>query len=62
MSGPRNCRMPSHVLYADDILIFYRASKSSLENLMTLFKEYEHISGQVISAEKSKVYTGTICL
>lgn len=51
--------MPSHVLYAD-ILVFCRASKNSLLNLLNLFKEYESASGQVISKEKSKFYSGSI--
>lgn len=37
MTDSRSFRMPSHVLYADDIMIFCRASKSSSENMLTLF-------------------------
>lgn len=58
MSGPRGMRMPSHVLYADDIMIFCRGSKKSLSSLLNLFQAYEQASGQVISKDKSKFYIG----
>lgn len=60
MLGPRGYRMPSHILYADGIMLFCRASKQNLVNLMELFRTYELASGQVNSSEKSKFYAGSI--
>lgn len=60
MAGPRGFRSPSHILYADDILIFCRASTQNLSNLMSLFKEYGEASGQMVNLHKSKFYAGNI--
>lgn len=60
MVGPRGSLMPSYVLFADDIMIFSRASKRSLFNLLQLFQSYEQVSGQVISKEKSKFFVGSV--
>lgn len=59
MTGPRDFRMPSHVLYADDIMVVCRASKNILSNLLNLFKAYEQASGPVISKDKSKFFLGS---
>lgn len=59
MSGLRNCKPPSHILYAFDILIFCRGSKQNLRNLMALFKEYGDVSGQVLSSSKCRFYAGS---
>lgn len=56
MPGPRGFSMPSHVLYVDDIMIFCRANKNSLENLLNHFSQCAQVSGQVVSADKSKFY------
>lgn len=45
MSSPRGFQIPSHVLYADDVLIFCKGSKSSLLNLLKLLKHYGDASG-----------------
>lgn len=59
MSGPQGCQTPTHVFYADDIMIFCRSSKQNLLNLMNLFRAYGEASGQLISADKCRFYTGT---
>lgn len=46
ISGPRNLTSPSHVLYADDVLVFCKGNKRGLEALMNLFKEYAQASDQ----------------
>lgn len=43
MAGKRGVKMPSHVLYADDIMIFCRASKRSLQSLKLLFLQYAQL-------------------
>lgn len=46
----------SHVLYADDVLIFTNGSEKSLRNLMKLIKVCERSSGQRVNAAKSGYY------
>lgn len=40
MRGTRNCLVPSHILYADDIMIFCNGKKSCMQALMHLFTMY----------------------
>lgn len=58
--GPRNTLLPSHVLYADDIMVFCNGKVSGLQALQDLFKEYALSSGQMISSNKSTIYSGSI--
>lgn len=60
MDCPRGFRVPSHVLYADDILIFCKGIRSNIKSLQKLFDRYSEISGQFVSCEKSKIYSGSI--
>lgn len=60
MSRPRGFQIPSHVLYADDVLIFYKGTRANLLNLINLFEENGDVSGQIINPEKSKFYPGNI--
>lgn len=60
MASPRGFQAPSHVLYADDVLIFCRGTKKNLDNLMALFKLYSDALGHIISGEKSTFYAGSI--
>lgn len=52
MSSPRDFATPSHILYAYDIMVLCKGSKSNLRNLMQLFEDYGQASGQVLSLEK----------
>ncbi|KAF1866634.1 hypothetical protein Lal_00018018 [Lupinus albus] len=45
-SGPKGMRTPSHVLYADDFLIFCKGLKPNLVALNSLIKDYAEASGQ----------------
>ncbi|PRQ42072.1 putative RNA-directed DNA polymerase [Rosa chinensis] len=58
ISFPRNCTAPSHVLYADDLMVFCRGDKNSLKRLRGFFDRYSAASGQFINAEKSTFYLG----
>ena len=40
---------PSHLLYADDVLIFGRASRQNLKALKDLFRVYGQLSGQEVT-------------
>lgn len=59
ISGPKNSTAPSHVLYADDVLVFCKGSKRNLQALMRLFEVYSRASGQHLSLNKCKFYTGS---
>lgn len=59
-SGPKNTATPSHVLYVDDVLVFCKGTKQSLQALMHLFNECSQASGQHLSLSKCKFYLGTI--
>jgi len=50
---PRNCPPVSHLLYADDTLIFINGQRSSLESCRDFLEEYCLSSGQKINEEKS---------
>lgn len=45
----------SHLLFADDTMIFCLASSTSCENLRLILKEYERASGQMINTTKSSI-------
>ena len=58
ISFPRNCSPPSHVLYADDLMVFCRGDKHSLTHLRKFFDKYSAASRQFINADKSTFYLG----
>lgn len=43
---PRTCPMISHLLFADDCIIFTNGSKRNIEKLMSFLNEYAATSGQ----------------
>ncbi|MCI30164.1 RNA-directed DNA polymerase (Reverse transcriptase), partial [Trifolium medium] len=60
IKGSRTCHVPSHSLYADDVMIFCNGKLSGLEALRVLFTRYAHCSGQFINATKSTIFGGGI--
>lgn len=56
MVGARNMHVPSHILYADGVMIFCRGTQNTLRNVMSLFSRYGEISGQKVNSSKSKFY------
>jgi len=60
IKGTRSVQVPSHALYADDIMIFFKGKLSSIHSLMQLFESYALASGQIINPSKSTVYYGFI--
>jgi hypothetical protein len=56
----RGINIPSHVLYADDIMIFCKASKRNIKVVLDIFTKYGQASGQLINNQKSKFYAGSI--
>ncbi|PNY03176.1 ribonuclease H [Trifolium pratense] len=58
--GSRNVVIPSHCFYADDIMVYCTGRNSNLVALKDLFTSYALASGQVVSAQKSTIYSGGI--
>lgn len=53
MSSPRNFVTPSHILNADDIMVFFKGTKKNLHALMSLFQSYGEASGHSASQNAS---------
>lgn len=65
IKGTLHFQIPSHSLYADDIMIFFLFCKgkiSSIDSLMHLFKSYALTSGQHINPSKSTFFYGSISI
>jgi hypothetical protein len=60
IKASRNTFVPSHCLYADDIMVFCRGKISCVQALKSLFADYAICSGQVINASKSTLFYGGI--
>lgn len=56
----KDIHIPSHVLYANDILIFCKGSLANIQVLMNLFSRYSTASGHNINNPKSFIYSGSI--
>lgn len=60
MAGPRGCRTPTHVFYADDIMVFCKGTRKNLGMLMSFFVEYGQMSSQYLSLDKCKYYASSM--
>ncbi|XP_026400442.1 uncharacterized protein LOC113296351 [Papaver somniferum] len=49
---------PTHLFFADDIMIFCKGNLKSLQNLVDLLGKYQRASGQTVCRQKSKIYYG----
>lgn len=49
----------SHLIFADDTLIFLKATKTNCTNIVKLLQTYCHILGQEVSLQKSTMYFST---
>ena len=58
MYGGHNFNCPTHFLYADDVIIFGKATRSNINVLTFLFSEYGLLSGQLVNWEKSNMFLG----
>ncbi|KAL8502776.1 hypothetical protein ACS0TY_021767 [Phlomoides rotata] len=56
---PQISRVPMYLLYADDILVFAKASTANIHHLHSILSSYGELSGQLYNPSKSKVYFGT---
>lgn len=50
--------VPSHSLFVDDIMLFYRGDARSLMDISKLLNDYGNSSGQYCNLSKSLIYTG----
>ena len=51
----------THLLFADDLLVFLKANKLSLLTLCTLLEELKLNTGLIINIQKSKIYLSKGC-
>lgn len=58
IAAPRSLSPPSHVLFADDVMVFLQGDVSYLRALMSFMKEYAQNSGQEVNKEKSLLFLG----
>ncbi|XP_019433239.1 PREDICTED: uncharacterized protein LOC109340119 [Lupinus angustifolius] len=56
IAGPYRMHSPSHVLYANDILIFCKGIKTEMPCLKKLVLDYAQVSSQQINTQKCKFY------
>jgi len=60
INSSRNHNIPSHIMYADDVMIFCKGKISSVEALIDLFIRYAECSGQCINPAKSTIFSSSI--
>jgi len=58
--GSRSNPAPSHILYADDIMIFCKGTSANINTLKDLFTDYSINSGQFVNPQKSSFYAGSM--
>ncbi|WOL17301.1 hypothetical protein Cni_G26092 [Canna indica] len=52
----RNAAPVSHLLFADDILLTFRANPNSLDSVKKIFKDFEKFTGLSVNFEKSSIF------
>ncbi|KAK9941648.1 hypothetical protein M0R45_007349 [Rubus argutus] len=58
IAAPKKVNPPSHVLFADDVMIFMQGDTSSLRALNRFLHAYAQNSGQAVNKAKSSVFLG----
>ncbi|XP_026452091.1 uncharacterized protein LOC113352493 [Papaver somniferum] len=56
----RNGCQPSHLMFVDDIFIFFIGNKRYLDNIMNLLMRYQAASWQTVNRAKSKCFVGGV--
>lgn len=60
MQACRGVLVPSHVLYAADIMLFTKGSVSSFDAIFVPLKNYANCSGQMCNPAKSIMFAGSM--
>lgn len=60
IKSSKNTFIPSHILYANDILILYTGKSSNIRAFKKVFHEYVIASGQNINLSKSFIFSGAV--
>ena len=60
IKASRSAYIPSHCVYADDLMVFCKGKQSSLEALKDLFTRYAGCSRQVMNLSKSSIFAGGV--
>lgn len=60
MHGTRDINIPSHILYVDDMMIFFRDTNSIINALKNVFIRYVVVSGQLVNPHKSSIFVGSM--
>jgi len=60
MAYCRGVVLPTHILYADDVMIFCTGTKRNIRTLLNIFQSYSEVFGQVITNTKSRFCTGAM--
>jgi len=58
----RGVSFPTHILYADDVLIFCIRTKSNIRCVLKIFHDYSKVSGQHINHAKSRFFNGAMTM
>jgi len=57
MASPKGYITPSHILYVDDIFVFYRMDNKYLKNLSIFLKKYGDFFGQYVNNSRNTFFT-----
>jgi hypothetical protein len=60
MSYYRGVSLLTHILYADDVLIFCAGTKQDIRCLLKFFNDYYAVFGQIINNSKIRFYSGAM--
>jgi hypothetical protein len=58
--GPQGPNI-THLLFADDSVVFLEASEENLNTLRDVLRTYEQCSGQIVNKQKSSIFLGKGC-
>lgn len=60
MNASRGTKVPSHTLYADNIMLFVKGSTSNMDAIKDIFCRYVNCSGQICNPSKSILFAGSM--